>query len=59
VLLLVGNLIPLAGAKGAVLVVGEVFVIVGIVGLIIAWLVGSRRPIGKSQSRNHQHPGRR
>lgn len=59
VLLLVGNLLALGGGKGTVLVLGEIAVIAGIVGMIIAWLVGSRRPRGKSQSGNHQHPGRR
>lgn len=42
ILLLVGNLIPLAGAKGVVLVIGEVFVIAGIVGIALAALSRSR-----------------
>ncbi len=40
VLLLVGNLIPVAHAKGVVLVLGEIFSIAGLVGMAVVTLSG-------------------
>jgi hypothetical protein len=42
ILFLIANLIPIAGAKGTVLVFGEVFALVGIVGMGLAMLIGRR-----------------
>jgi hypothetical protein len=47
VVLLVGNLIPHSKAKGVVLVIGEVLIIVGIVAWAITALLDSRRAPAK------------
>lgn len=44
IVLLVGNLIPVAGAKGTVLVFGEILAIIGIIGIIAAWIIKQNQP---------------
>ncbi|SDJ34114.1 hypothetical protein SAMN05444157_2901 [Frankineae bacterium MT45] len=49
VLLLVANLLLVAGARGVLLVLGEIFVIAGIIGMVVAWMAGNDK---KQQQRS-------
>ncbi|SOD73074.1 hypothetical protein SAMN05892883_2373 [Jatrophihabitans sp. GAS493] len=59
VLFLIANLMLGASARGAVLVLGELFVIVGILGMVLAWIIGSsKKQQQRAKSSRQGHPKR-